>query len=76
MRFKNPVNGHIEESTVPFLWCFLFGGFYFLFKGAWIHFFIAWGLAMFTFGLSWFIYPFFASAAIRSTYLRKGWVEC
>jgi hypothetical protein len=75
LQFKNPSNGYIEESTSPWLWCLLFGAFYFAVKGVWRHFFIAGVLAICTFGLSWLIYPFFADDIIRTAYLRRGWTE-
>jgi len=75
MRFRNLTNGYTEESRLCWLWCLIFGGFYFAYKGLWTHFFIGIFLAMFTCGLSWLIYPFFASTIVRTGYLRKGWVE-
>lgn len=75
MRFKNPSNGYVEESSAPGLWCLLFGCFYFAVKGVWRHFVLGFMLGLFTFGLSWFVYPFFAKDIIRQDYMRRGWVE-
>lgn len=73
MRFQNPSNGYVEESSVPILWAFLFGCFYFAYKGIWSHAAIALVAAIFTSGLSWLIYPFFARGIVKSHYLRMGW---
>jgi hypothetical protein len=73
MIFENPANGHRETANFAFLWCLLFGCFYFAVKGAWGHAAVAFVLACLTFSLSWLIYPFFAKRIVRTTYLRKGW---
>ena len=75
MKFKNPANGYIEDSSAPWLWTLLFGGLYFAYKGVWRHLFISFILAILTGLVSWLFYPFFASEIIRKSYLRKGWIE-
>ena len=74
-KFKNPANDYTEEvSSLTWLWCFLFGGFYFAYKGIWPHFIIGIGLALLTWGVSWFLYPFFAKGIVVKSYLKKGWI--
>lgn len=75
MRFKNPSNGHVAHVRHAFLWCLLFGCFYFIKHDAWGSAFIALAVAIFTAGVGWLIYPFFAKSIIRNSYLRKGWVQ-
>ena len=75
MHFKNPTNGYVESSSVPFLWCLLFGCLYFAVKGIWSHVFISFVLALCTAGISWLIYPFFARSIVYKAYARKGWQE-
>ena len=75
MRFRNPTNGYVEVAGAPFLWCLLFGFFYFAAKGIWTHAVVGLGAALLTFGLSWLIYPFFAAGIVRTHYLRKGWID-
>ena len=75
IHFKNPANGYIESSSVPFLWCLLFGSLYFAVKGVWAHVFISFVLACCTFGLSWLLYPFFARGIVFKSYARRGWVQ-
>ena len=71
--FKNPANGYIESSSVPFLWCLLFGALYFAVKGVWAHFVIYILVALCTAGISMLIYPFFAKSIIYKAYARRGW---
>lgn len=73
MRFRNPANGYEESAHVPFLWCLLFGVFYFAVKGIWRHAFISFFCALFTLCLSWLVYPFFARGIVISSYGRRGW---
>ncbi|HEX7853877.1 MAG TPA: hypothetical protein VF503_09295 [Sphingobium sp.] len=73
MTFRNPVNGYTESSSVPFLWCLLFGIFYFMVKGIWRHALISFLIACCTLGLSWLIYPFFAKGIVIASYGRRGW---
>ena len=76
MKFKNALNGYIEEiSPYAWLWVLLFGCFYFVIKGVWRHALVSFLCALFTGGISWLIYPFFASSIMRKHYLREGWVE-
>lgn len=72
MKFKNK-HGHIEHSSVPFLWCFLFGSFYFIYKGIWRHAIISFILTIATVGISWIVYPFIASNILENNYLKNGW---
>lgn len=86
MRFQNGKNGYIEEKTVPWFWTILFGGIYFLVNGLWAGFLIwfligaflfasmgpAATLLMIVLGL---IMSAFAPSLIRSSYLRRGWVQ-
>jgi hypothetical protein len=55
----------VKHHSVPFLWCLLFGPFYFAAKGAWIHAVIALLAALVTMGLSWLVYPFFAKGIVN-----------
>jgi hypothetical protein len=73
MTFRNPANGYEEQYDQAWLWCLLFGGFYFAAKGIWTHAVVGLGLAVMTVGLSWFVYPFFAEQIVRRHYLRRGW---
>ena len=75
MHFKNPANGYIESSSVPFLWCLLFGALYFAVKGVWAHVFIYIVVAMCTVGLSMLIYPFFARSIVYKSYAKRGWQQ-
>jgi hypothetical protein len=75
MVFENQQNGYQEKVGWPFLWCLIFGVFYFAVKGIWRHALIGAVAALFTAGLSWLIYPFFAGSIIRAAYLRKGWLQ-
>jgi hypothetical protein len=74
IRFQNPANGYAEKIGAAWLWCLLFGCFYFAVKGIWTHAVAAFFLACLTFGLSWLIYPFFARGIVEKHYLRNGWV--
>jgi hypothetical protein len=73
MTFRNPTNGYIESASVPFLWCLIFGVFYFAVKGIWRHALISAFAAMCTFGLAWLVYPFFAKGIVAASYGRRGW---
>lgn len=86
MQFKNPANGHIESVSCPWLWSLLFGAFYFLVSGAWIHLTVWVLLSALFWGsmgapgtvlvlIMQVIYAFMAGDIVRSTYLRKGWIE-
>ena len=74
--FENQTNGNIEMSTTRFswLWCFLFGAFYFLFKRNWRHVFLYILFAVFTLGISMLIYPLFVRKINNAKYLRSGWM--
>ena len=73
-RFRNPANGYEENVGHAWLWCLLFGCFYFAVKGVWTHAVASFVLALLTFGLSWLVYPFFARGAVERNYLRRGWI--
>jgi hypothetical protein len=87
MRFQNPTNGYIEKSDVPWLWCLIFGCFYFAAKGIWWHAFLSFliiliavilcwrgGVAVIVFAVPlWCFYPLFAPNIVRTHYLRNGW---
>lgn len=84
MKFRNPVNGHIEEKNVPWLWSLLFGVFYFLVSGIFVHVIIMLviGVALFAamgesaIILVIFMQLYYASVAnpiVENYYLRKGW---
>ena len=86
MKFKNPENGYIEERSVPWLWALIFGGLYFMVVGLWapviIWVVIAAGLyaamgppAMILMFVIAMIYAALAPMLVRSSYLRKSWVE-
>lgn len=75
MTFRQPANNYTVTVKHPFLWCLLFGVFYFIKHGVWSHAVIAFFAALFTIGISWLIYPFFAKGIIRKAYLSKGWIE-
>lgn len=86
MKFKNPTNGHIEQFTAPWLFTFLFGGFYFIGVGLWRPLLIWMLLSALLFGamgpsaivLVVIMNVVFAAAAgilLRDAHLRKGWVE-
>jgi hypothetical protein len=72
LELVNPSNG-ARKSTIPFLWCALFGGFYFIVHGIWKHVFI-WLLVLPTI-IGFFIYPFLAKRILKHHYEDKGWVE-
>ena len=85
MKFKNPANNYIEERSVPWLWAFFFGGFYFLLSGLWVHvvFYMVLSSILFLLDppavlLMVFVnigYVIAADGIIRNSYLQKGWVE-
>lgn len=87
MKFKNPINEHIEEKSVPWLWCLLFGAFYFLVSGIFTHVVIILVLTCTLFALFGvlpatliviFMHLYYSSVAnpiVRNHYLRKGWQE-
>src|SRR5262244_3176948 len=52
MKFRNPSNGYVEESSCPWLWCLLFGAFYFMAKGIWFHAILGIALALMTLGMA------------------------
>jgi hypothetical protein len=75
LQFQNPVNGYIESCPHAWIWCLLFGGFYFIYKRIWTHVIIGFVAAILTMGISWFVYPFFVKQILIKHYLRNGWVQ-
>ena len=74
--FKNPMNGMVETSTgaLSWLWCFLFGPFYFLVKGNIKQMFLFLLFAILSGGISMFVYPFMIRGINDAKYLRTGWI--
>ena len=72
--FRNPTNNYVENFSLAWLWCLLFGSFYFAFRGVWMHAILSAVLAIVTGGLSWLFYPFFARRILINHYLREGWI--
>lgn len=86
MQFKNPANGHIETRSMPALWTLLFGGLYFIAVGVWGPLIIWFILAVFLFAAMGapatmlmlvvnVVYALLSPGLVRSSYLRKGWIE-
>ncbi|MBN8520312.1 MAG: hypothetical protein J0L77_00245 [Alphaproteobacteria bacterium] len=75
IQFENPANGYIENynTKTSWIWCLLFGPFYWLARGNIFHAFISLGLVFVTFCVSHFIYPFFANSINIKTYGKNGW---
>jgi len=75
--FQNPATGRVEIGSTPFswLWCLLFGPFYFAYKGVWQHALFWLIFTPLTGGLAWLIYPFFAGRFVRQWYDHAGWIE-
>ena len=75
--FRNPANGYVEQvsGTFSWLWCLLFGFFYFAVKGNWKHAIIGLVLAVITSGISWLIYPFFVYTINENYYQQRGWTK-
>jgi hypothetical protein len=69
----NPGNNYKIRVSFAFLWCLLFGCFYFMYKGCWGHAILAFILGCCTLGISWLIYPFFAEKAVIDHYLKLGY---
>lgn len=84
MKFRNPANDHIDEKSAPWLWCLLFGAFYFLVSGVWIHSLVMFLVAFVLFAsmgapaiilvfIMNAVYAMLAGSIIEGYYLRKGW---
>ena len=86
MKFRNPVNGHIEERGLAWLWTLLFGGFYFIINGLFAPL-IVWILitvplyatlgapaTVIVFLIN-IVFAAMAGGMVRASYLRKGWIE-
>jgi hypothetical protein len=70
----NPANGYkMPISSLSWLWCILFGPFFFLYKGVWKHFFISFILSLLTFWIVSLIYAFFAKSIIINNFGERGW---
>ena len=69
----NAMAEELDESTsLSWLWCLLFGPFWFAFIGSWKWFFISLLAAIVTAGLSIVIMPFFAYKAHRDLAMAKA----
>jgi hypothetical protein len=86
MQFRNPENGYVETKSVPWLWAFLFGGFYFIVSGIWAPSIIWLFLAALLYAVMGppatilmlfvgFVFAGFAPGLVKNSYLRKGWAE-
>ena len=77
MKFKNPANGYVEESSelAAVLVTLLIAPLYFLIKGAIGMALASLVAALCTFGLSNIVFAFCAPSITRQNYLRNGWVE-
>ena len=83
MKFKNPANGYVEETTgMCMVWMALFFLPYLVYKGLWKHVFLV--IIGFVFSaimlfipmiLVWIGYILAAPAIIQADYLRRGWIE-
>lgn len=73
MILVNTYNNHKVLISGAWLWCLLFGAFYFAYKGIWGHAILAIILGIITGGLSWLIYPFFSRNIIINHYLERGY---
>lgn len=73
-KFKHPINDYEVRNGGPlaWLWCLLFGPFYFATKRNWTMVFIGLLTGLFTLGLSWLIFPFFVYRINRKDLLMKG----
>ena len=76
MLFKNPLTQEVRSSSskVSWLWCLLFGAFYFMFKGNWKHVLLYILFGLITLGISMFVYPFLVKDINNAKYLRSGWI--
>lgn len=72
--FAKTDGSYWKLGQLGWLWCLLFGGFYFAYHRVWVHFFISWLAAICTFGISWLIYPIFARGLVRKRLLREGFL--
>ena len=75
MVFINPINLALESSSssLSWLWCLLFGAFYFMVKGNWKHVLLYPIFAICTLSISMFVYPFLVRDINAAKYLRAGW---
>ena len=64
-----------QKSNHHWLWCFLFGPFYFAQKRIWFHAILSAVLTVLTLGLSWMIYPLAARSAVSAFYRKQGWED-
>lgn len=54
------------------LWCLLFGPFYFAYHRAWVWFFLSAAAALLTFGASWLLVPIWARRIVWRRLLSSG----
>ena len=73
LKFYNPANNAEEEISKAWVWCLLFGPFYFAYKGVWPHAILSLFIAVVTGGISWLVYPFFTQRVMEKYYLHNGW---
>lgn len=76
MFFEHTKTGYTEyyNEKTAWLWCLLFGPFYWMVRGHWAHVFISFALAMVTAGLSSFVYPIFANRINTAAYAKRGMI--
>lgn len=76
-KFVKPENNYqvTNGGTFAWLWCLLFGPFYFATKRNWTMVFIGLFCGLFTLGLSWLIFPFFVYHINRKELLMRGFKE-
>lgn len=76
-KFTNPVNGYkrTDGGVLTWLWCLIFGPFYFASRGNWGWVFFGLFLGMITCGISWLLFPFFVYKINRTQLYDKGFVR-
>lgn len=74
-KYINPANNYemTDGGKMTWLWCLLFGPFYFASRRNWTMVFCGMLMGIFTLGLSWFIIPFFVYKINRKDLLMKGY---
>ena len=66
--------GETKNLNYVWLWCMIFGMWYFLYNSAWKWALIYTLIFLVTFGYSAFIFPFFARSIMRKHFESDGWV--
>lgn len=61
-------------SMHSWLWCLLFGVFYFAYHRAWNWTVITLAAAILTFGVAWLVFPFFARSMLRRQIMKDGYL--